>query len=73
MVKSHIAEPVPTPNLEYNNNSYQSYVENGFVDKIPHNVCAPNYRIKKFLSRAKEVERSVSIIAIINTLEIYSI
>jgi hypothetical protein len=39
------------PKFEYNNKTYQSYVENGFEDKIPNQVSAPDKRMKEFLSR----------------------
>ena len=53
------------PFAEYNNRTFQSFVENGFADKIPHGVEAPNTRIKRFVSSidlAKVYERKITTI-----------
>jgi hypothetical protein len=50
------------PFAEYNNRSFQSYVKNGFPDKIPHGVEAPDTRMKRFISRVdmtKGFERKI--------------
>jgi hypothetical protein len=44
-------EELENPFAEYNNRTYQSYVKNGFADKIIHGVEAPNTRINDFISR----------------------
>jgi hypothetical protein len=43
-------EELENPFLEYNNKTIQSYTKNGFADKIPHGVEAPNTRINDFIS-----------------------
>jgi len=54
------------PVMEYNNKTYQSYVDNGFIDNIPHSVSAPEGRAREFLSRVDlsqgEIERKVTTI-----------
>jgi len=60
----------PEPVMEYNNKTYQSYVDNGFIDRdditIPHSVLAPEKRKREFLSRVDvskgEIERKVTTI-----------
>jgi hypothetical protein len=40
----------PEIKIEYNDKSYQSYIEQGFADSIPHKIQPPHDRIKQFLS-----------------------
>lgn len=54
-----------TPVIEYNNKTYESYVQNGFVHNIPHSVSAPEERKRNFLSRVdpkSKIERKVLVI-----------
>ena len=41
----------PEITIEYNNRSYESYVKNGFADKIPRSVYGPHDRMKQFLNK----------------------
>ena len=55
-------EEQENPFAEYNGKIFQSYVKNGFTDKIPHGVEAPNTRLKQFISRidlTKDYERKI--------------
>ena len=56
-------EKKPVPKIEYNDRSYQSYIDTGFPDDIPHSVSAPRDRILAFLNecdiRKGPVERTV--------------
>jgi ABC-type Fe2+-enterobactin transport system substrate-binding protein len=50
--------------LDYNDKSYQSYIEQGFADSITHKIQAPHDRIQQFLSqvdiRNGPIERTVT-------------
>lgn len=63
-------EEQENPFTEYNNRTYQSYVKNGFADKIPHGVEAPDTRLKQFISRVdltKDYERNIMTIVRLKT------
>ena len=53
----------PEVKIEYNDRSYESYINTGFADKILHNVSSPRDRILAFLNEADTrkgpVERTV--------------
>ena len=36
-IEEAVQEAQDKPLMEYNNRTYQSYVKNGYADKIPHN------------------------------------
>jgi hypothetical protein len=41
----------PQAEIEYNDKSYESWVQQGFIDHIPHGISSPHDRIQKFLSQ----------------------
>jgi hypothetical protein len=43
-------DPAKTIEGQWNDRSYQSYVESGFAEHIPHHISAPRDRIIKFLA-----------------------
>ena len=53
----------PEVKIEYNNRSYESYMNNGFADDIPHLIRGPHDRMQQFLSkvdlRKGPIERTV--------------
>lgn len=53
----------PEISIEYNNRSFESYINNGFADNIPHLIRGPHDRMQQFLSkvdlRKGPIERSV--------------
>ena len=55
----------PEVKIEYNNKSYESYINNGFADNIPRSVRGPHDRMQQFLNkvdlRKGPIERSVRI------------
>ena len=56
----------PEVKIEYNNRSYESYINNGFADHIPRSVYGPRDRMQKFLNkvdlRKGPIERTVRMI-----------
>jgi len=42
--------PRPEVKIQYNDRSYQEYIEKGFPDNIPHDIRAPHDRIQKFIA-----------------------
>ncbi len=56
-------EKKPEPKIEYNNRSYQSYIDTGFADNIPNNITAPRDRLLRFINkcdiRKGPIERTV--------------
>ena len=54
----------PEVKMVYNDRSYQSWVEKGFADHVPHRIEAPHTRIEQFLSvvdtRKGPIERTVT-------------
>jgi hypothetical protein len=56
----------PKPDIKYNDRSYESWVNNGFSDFVPHNVTGPRDRIQRFLNevdlRRGQIERSVNML-----------
>jgi hypothetical protein len=55
----------PEVKIEYNNRSYESFVNNGFEDAIPHSVSAIRDRMQQFLNlvdlRKGDIERTVTL------------
>jgi len=53
----------PEVKIEYNNRSYESYINAGYPDNIPRSVTGPHDRMQQFLSkvdlRKGPIERSV--------------
>ena len=53
----------PEVKIEYNNRSYESFINNGFADNIPRSIRGPYDRMQKFLSkvdlRKGPIERTV--------------
>jgi hypothetical protein len=41
----------PEVKIEYNNRSYESFVNNGFADNIPRSITGPRDRMQKFLNK----------------------
>jgi hypothetical protein len=62
------------PFAEYNDKTIQSYIKNGFADKIPHGVEAPNTRIKDFISMVdltKDHQRKIRAMTRLKTRDYY--
>jgi len=63
----------PEVKIEYNDRSYQDYIDKGFADSIPHKIEAPHTRIQQFLSlvdiRKGPVERTVTSIVRLKAID----
>jgi len=63
----------PVPEIEYNDRSYQLYIDTGFADSIPHKIEAPRSRIEEFLSlvdtRKGPIERTVTTIVRLRAID----
>jgi hypothetical protein len=42
----------PEVKIEYNDRSYQSYINGGFPDNIPRSITGPKTRREQFLNKA---------------------
>lgn len=61
------------PIINYNNKTYQSYVDNGFADHIPTDISFPEKQATEFLSRVDEskgpIEREVTKIVRVKAID----
>jgi hypothetical protein len=65
-IKPKPKNPKPEVKLEYNDRSYQSYIDTGFADIIPQMIRGPRNRMQRFLAavdlRKGPIERTVTML-----------
>lgn len=66
-------KPDASKSITWNDRSYQSYIDQGFAEYIPHKIEAPRNRLLKFLNevdiRKGKIERTVTLIVRLKAID----